>query len=274
MTFEEYKAIPALNATAIKAGGLSMLHMHAAMTGVEKEQTPAMRWGKIVHKAILEREAFFKTVSVFEGSVRRGQAWDQFQADHDPEWILTTDQHAKLFALSAAVHANADAHRLIESSMHEVTAQWAGDEYGPAKARLDGFSERAGVVELKTARAINQRMFAKAFAGSGYDIQCGWYCEGANRASLCKTFPACNVIAIESKPPFDVAVYTISNTTLQVGLARAKKIAARYRDAERAGVFPGVSAGVTELVMPDWYGGEEVSEMFAEMADDVFGGKE
>ncbi len=270
MTFAEYQALDGINASAIKAGALSMKHMHAVMTGVEKEQTTAMRWGSIVHKAILERAEFFRRVSVFEG-YKKGKDWESFKAEHDPEWILSSDEHAKLFALSAAVHANKDAHRLIEGTGHEVTAAWNDQDYGQAKSRLDGFSERFGMLELKTARLIAPELFAKQFVKMGYDLQCGWYCEGAQLSKMSKDIPACHVIAIESVEPFDVAVYTIPRMVIDVGRSKARKIARAYRIAEAAGIFEGVAEGITDLVMPSWYGEKDVMNAFAEMSAEDLG---
>ena len=54
MTYEEYAELPGINATSIKAGVKSMLHMHHCMTGGGHKETPALRWGKLVHLAVLE----------------------------------------------------------------------------------------------------------------------------------------------------------------------------------------------------------------------------
>jgi len=48
MNFTEYKQINAINATAIKAGVVSMLNMHAVMTGSGKETTPSYADGDVV----------------------------------------------------------------------------------------------------------------------------------------------------------------------------------------------------------------------------------
>jgi hypothetical protein len=51
---------------------------------------------------------------------------------------------------------------------------------------------------------------------------------------------------------------------IRVGLSKARKIAIAYRRAEAAGVFDGVSSGISELIMPAWYGENDVMEAFAE----------
>ena len=56
MTYEEYAALPGINATSIKAGAVSMLHMHHAKTGGGKAATPAMLWGSLVTVRSLRSE--------------------------------------------------------------------------------------------------------------------------------------------------------------------------------------------------------------------------
>jgi hypothetical protein len=271
VTFSDYQAIPAINATAIKAGQISMRHMRHKMTGHDDDCTTSMRWGRLVHSALLEPDAFFKRVSVWE-CTRRGKAWDAFEAEHDPEFILTKtedkDEFANLFALSQSAHADKDAHRILSGSRHEQAIQWTGKEYGAAKARLDGWHDTDGVVEVKTCRQIQS--FPRQFAGLNYDIQTGWYTLGAESCGMGKDVP-CVVIVIESAPPWDVAVYRVPAMALAIGRKKAVETAAQYRACEKKGAFPGVSDGMTELKLPEWYGGEAVAEMFAEQSAEALG---
>jgi hypothetical protein len=269
MNFADYQAIEAINATALKAGTRSMKHMRHVMTGGAKEETDAMRWGSIVHKAILEPDEFFKCVAIHDG-IRRGKEWDAFKALHaHAEDILKPSEHAKLFALSQAVHADQEAHRLITGTDHEMTITWEDQDYGGGKARLDGFSRRDGVIEIKTTSKITPSEFGKQFVSMGYDIQCGWYCEGAQLCGMSKEIPACHIIAIESAEPFDVVVYKVPEMVVNVGRSKARKIARRYRTCEAAGVFDGVAGGgIAELVLPPWYGENDVMDAFAEMSAD------
>jgi hypothetical protein len=58
----ECKEQQPIRATAIKAArigndAVSMAHMRLAMTA-QREDTPAMRWGRLVHMAVLEGRKF------------------------------------------------------------------------------------------------------------------------------------------------------------------------------------------------------------------------
>ena len=260
MNFDQYKAIKAINATSIKAGQKSMLHMHDAMTGGGKDQTPAMRWGSLVHKAILEPAEFAALVCVFDGD-KRSKQWKEFQAENNLEFCVSVDEKTRLEEIRDAVHSNEAAHKLITACTKEVTLEWEGD-YGAAKARLDGYDVEAGIVDLKTAKNITPDGFARQFISLGYDLQIGWYAEGSLTALLRKELPSVTIIAVESIAPYDVAVYTVPRVIVELGQRRARKIAIEYRFCEAEDRFPGVSEGVKELVMPDWYGQDDICAEF------------
>jgi len=49
LSFDEYRAIEAINASAIKKGQISMLHMRQEITRESTPPTPAMQWGSVIH---------------------------------------------------------------------------------------------------------------------------------------------------------------------------------------------------------------------------------
>ena len=270
MNFEQYQAIPAINASAIKRGLISMKHMRSAMTDKDDADSPSLRWGRLFHKSILENAEFNALVSVFKGD-KRTKEWKEFKADHEPEWIVTSDELSALTAMRDSVMQNPDAARLIDGMVNELVVEWSGEFYGAAKARLDGWHEKKGVLELKTTRVIPPKAFAGQFAKLSYDISAGWYSEGVRLAGLCNDLPAYTVLAVENVKPFDCAVYTIPRMVIEIGLKRARKIAEEYRLCEKAGRWPGVCDGVQELEMPSWWGEDEIMEGFFESAKEQLG---
>lgn len=245
--FQGYQAMPGINGTSIKAGAKSMLHMHHQMTGKPTDPTPAMRWGKLVHAVVLEPVEFKRNVAVFAGP-KKGKAWDEFKEKHDAEWIVSQDEVSDLMAISTAVHGNQAAHRLIEQTMHEVVFSWSGT-YGTAKARLDGYDDRHGglILELKTTSAIEPRSFAKQFANLGYGLSAGWYKEG----TLANAF---SMITVESKPPYDVIVYSIGSDIIEAAREKACQIAMQYLCCCTARMWPGLADGhdVIPFELPAW----------------------
>ena len=247
MTYEEYALLPGINATSIKAGVKSMLHMHHSMTGESKPPTPAMRWGKLVHMAVLEPEVYGETVTVWKGGRRYGKVWNEFVEDAGgDEWIIKADENSTLLEMMAAVHGNPDAHRLIKTSEHEKTVLWDG-----GKCRLDMAGD-GWIADLKTTAQVDR--FGGQFFSLGYDLQMSWYCDGAQADRA-------YVIMLESVFPYDCMVYRVPDHILERGRTRAQDIARHYRACCLCKSWPGVGNGesMMDLPVPAWVTGGEAA---------------
>ena len=266
MNFEEYKSIRSINATAIKAGATSMLHMREVMEGAGKEPTDAMIMGSLVHAAVLEGRM---PTRIWDGR-KAGKAFDAFEAECQGEVIVTPKEVALLESICKAVQAKPEAMHLINNTMHELSLEWRDVEYGTAKARLDGWEIGAGMVEFKTCKRINPRAFVSQAIALGYDLQLGWYVEGLAKTKLNGMTPEVHIIAAETEKPFDVAVWRVPQAMLNIGRKKAKEIAVRYWECCHLGRYPGVCEGVEELVLPEWYYGDELSDMAAGSFESAF----
>lgn len=258
MPHAEYAARDGINATAIKAGTKSPLHMHAVMTGRPRTDTPAMRWGRLVHLVLLEPERA-ESLTVWQGQ-RRGKAWDGYLADGgDPDMIVTAAEMQALDDIEHRVlrespHA-CEVIRMLHESRHEAVVTWRDHIYGAGKARIDMVSDQY-VADIKTVSDITA--FQRQAYRMGYDLQMAWYAMAVNVRQA-------RIIAIESKPPYDVALYTIPPAVLDAARERAVAIAREYRVHESIGKYPGVTGGeVLELTPPAWYGSDGNCELVIE----------
>ena len=252
MDTAEYRALKAINATAIKAGAKSMLHMHHALT-VGREPSPAMRWGTLLHGQLLQPDA--KPVVVYDG-VRRGAAWEAFKASHDGAEIFSVSEHTKLVAEQAEVRNAVQMIRTHQESFHELDGcqfehaiTWEEPGIGLCKALVDAWKPGT-LVEVKTARTIDERGFWSASWSMGYHLQLAWYLRGL-RANGHKVERAV-VIAQESAAPFDVAVFDADPALLAFGEKECLRIAKEYRMAEQRGHFPGAHPNRRQLLPPAW----------------------
>ncbi len=249
MTFSEYKAIPALNASAIKAGATSMLHMRREMTRTVDEPTDAMRLGTLIHAVILEPDSVRERFPIWAGT-RSGNAWKEFAAANPdyamPNWMLLSHR------VRREVYSNDRACDLLDAATVEVPIRWQHPTIGACKARLDGIAADGRLFDVKSTKCISS--WLRGFEREGMDIQFGWYRDGWKRACEGPVRPF-RVIVCETQEPFDVAVWRVPEVALQKGLEKAVDIAERYRACEESGVFPGVQGDDEEMPLSDWYGG-------------------
>jgi len=250
MTYEQYAALPGLRATHIKHGATSMAHMRSAMLGEIPTASTALRFGRLFHAAVLEPDIFTRNAAVWQGGDKRSAAgaWKAFKEDHDPEWIMDSDEQAALMRMSAEVHGHPDAHRLIAGARHEVVYSWEIEGVGPCKCRLDGIGPE-GIVEVKTTSADSCEQFFAQAERLGYALQFGW-----QRLAVQSEIKTRNVwvITVKSKPPYWVGVFQVPEQIIKHGEDEAVRIARQYRACEAMGVFPGPCSGVQEFQRPAW----------------------
>lgn len=267
MTFEDYKRLDGLNASSLKIGyAKSLLHMRHVMTH-ESESTDAMTFGTFAHMAVLEPCNYALNVSVWRGGRCQGKEWEAFKLENERTAIIKADDHDRVIAVESAVRNCKFASDLINNSEHEVTLQWETKEYGKAKARVDGVCFDGAIYDLKTTSNIAN--FSADFCRMNYDLQMGWYKHGADSAKPMKR-RAVYIIAVESAPPYDVAVYRVPTNALRLGYERAVKVALDYRKAERSGVWTGVQSEIGgQLEMPAWYESADDCDLDAIMPMDA-----
>lgn len=250
MSFGDYRAIKAINASAIKQGVKSMAAMQAELTRADDDGTDAMDWGKAVHSMLLEPH--LDAVVCYEGT-RRGKEWEAFKAANDGKTILKADAyHAARMSAFRALQ-NKTIARLVHSSATEAEMSLAWDVGADRhKARIDGYNALGILIDVKTSRDIDGRRFGKAFFDMGYDIQLAWYRRGLRAHGLpCN---AVKVIAIESGDQPDAVVFAVPMAQLDKAEVKIEEILNRYALAVAQDRYPGKHDGAEEvpLCVPSW----------------------
>jgi len=252
MPFSEYVEAEGINASSIKTGRTSMLHMHSAMTGVYTPPTPAMRLGVLIHTRCLEPLRYADEVVLWEGKTQRGKSWDEFKDDNDGKTIVTPSAQQLLEDIYGSVSSHPEAMQIIAETQKEVSMFWESpDVYGLGKARVDMLKPNELWADLKSTSKIHPREFQSHAEKMGYFHQAGWSAEGMNRMDMSMDI-SYYIVAIESSAPFDVVVYDISDEVLGAR-EECRKIATEYRLAVDKGIFDGVAPdGIQTLRRPDW----------------------
>jgi hypothetical protein len=252
---DAYRAVQAINATAIKAGARSMKHMHHALT-VGREPSPAMAWGTLVHEFALGTPEYV----VYPG-IRRGKEWEAFQAANQGVRIIIESERKALLDEAGLVRSlldHPDAGPLIHGADMETPIHWEEPGIGPCKALPDAFNDDH-LSDLKTCQSIAERDFSAASWRMGYHLQMAWYRRGC--LAVGRMVESVNIIAVESSAPFDVAVFRVDPLLLEWADAECIRIALRYIECRDAGAFPGQHAGPQVLLQPQW-ADEQIQSQF------------
>jgi len=263
MPWDEYLAFPALNGSVIVKGRKSPYHLKHEWDhgGGDSE---AMQLGRLLHCLLFEPAEVEARYRAWSGT-RRGNDYELFcatAAADGAEVVRAEGQYSLATALEAAKSFLGDSRvqSLISSGQAEQTVLVVENGL-QCRGRLDWVSASEHVLtDLKTAAEIEPELFGRSFYRYGYDIKLGLYRRWLD-AVTGDHWPV-EVVVLESKPPYDIAVIPVPDAVLDAGVDKALEIIGRVRQAIETDTWPGVAGGdLMPLHVPFWAMVEE-TEVF------------
>ncbi len=255
LTNSEYHASP-----AISKSGLDLIRKAPALYRWRQanptEQTPAMRLGTLTHTVVLEPQLFRESATVHpEGIDRRTSAgklaWAEFEVQAEGKEIVTTEEMSKLCQIQQAVHNHpAAAKALAGSPIIEQSIFWDADGIA-CRCRPDAATEKGVIVDLKTTRDASPEGFAKSIAQYRYHVQAAFYSDGY-KAAFGEAPRGFVFIAVETEPPYLVAVYVASETMTSRGRIEYQTDLDTFRRCQDADTWPGYSDAPLTIDLPKW----------------------
>lgn len=252
----EYDAMPHLNYSLAKEMAKSPRHF-AHWQKYPHKDSPALKLGGISHWALLEPEKFKNNVAVWDSRTdsgnlrpRNGKRWDDFEAAHAGQVIVTQEEKDRAEAIRDAVMAEPEARRLIEGGQSEVTG--IGKLLGiDCKSRFDVLGDY--LAEIKTTRHAQRQAIQNHGAKLHYHAQFGWY-HDLLEAATGEARPV-RVVAIESEPPYCVAVFEVDADALADGRRVYEGWLRLFLECQESGRWPGPAGGVLRWEVPVWASG-------------------
>jgi uncharacterized protein (DUF736 family) len=250
ITWLAYRGMDAINASYL--ADIAISPAHAKQIKEKGYTTKTMDFGTAVHSALLEPENFASDYVVYPGKTRRGKEWDNFKAENEGSEILKANELTEINELAAAVLKHPLAAPLLaEDGDSEVTIIWTEPTTGHlCKSRLDRLAQGL-FLDLKTTRSISPFSFNRDFQTYKYDLKMAFYFDAL--AAIGMPVDRVKIIAAQSKPTIDVAVYNVPEEVLNFGRAKYQEsletlIYCREND-EWPGLLPYEEASIS---IPDW----------------------
>lgn len=250
MTFDEYLQIDAVSASGLKAMRKSARE-YLYVTTQGRKATRAMGLGTGTHAAIFEPERFAREYVVWDGD-RRGKAYDAFCEAHPNEVILKRGEYDLCCGMRDAARSHPVAGPLLAPPGEaEKVWRWVDEETGlDCKSRTDWW--RSGLLaDLKTSANIDARMFAATVYRLGYHIQAAHYRAGLAANGIAEV-PPFTIIAVESSPPHDVAVFELDDDFLYRGEVDRAVLMAQVSASRLTRLYPGRYPEPSTLSLPAW----------------------
>jgi hypothetical protein len=219
----------------LKLMGRNAMQYRAAFD-VEAADTPPKRFGRQVHAATLGGD-----VAIYDGE-RRGGAWEAFAMVNAGKEIALKREWAEAQKIAAIVQAHPIAGPLlIGEHEKELAFMTEGRACG---ARLDV----AGVdfvTDLKTTASAEPGWFMRNGERMAYHAQLAWYMTAA-RMALDRPFERAYVVAVETKFPYEVTCFQLSEQALDMGARLWRSWWERLMVCEASDQWPGYAQSLVE----------------------------
>jgi len=216
-SFAEYRAIPALNQSTLKAfsDDAWAFHQREILGNAPPEaETDAMRAGTLIHTAVLEPHLLDEEYAAFDGSDRRTKAWREFAEEAEAAGKIPTlkkDIDSAL-RLSDSVRQNATIAALLEEGHSEVTALATCPQTGlRLKGRFDWLTPGGCIVDLKTTADVDEWAWQRSAKKFRYGVQDSFYRELAQLNGIKN--PDFVFLVVERNPPYRRRLYSFDHFT-------------------------------------------------------------
>lgn len=226
LTNAAYHSHPALSNSR-----LSRFITSPRLLDVPMKPTPSLRWGTLVHTALLEPALFGQTVVAMPEGLDKGTGAKarvaEFEAAHAGKEIIDSAEAASLAAIVKRVTEDEFAMDLLGApGRTEHSLFWDDEQTGIAlRCRPDYWRNDGILVDVKTTADCSSWGFGKSALDYGYDRQAAIYWDGVT--AVTGTAPTAFVfIAIEhSKTSGETYVqcHNVEAETLMRGRERYRK---------------------------------------------------
>ncbi len=276
LTFEDYRNVEGENYSTLKFMAKSPLHYLNAKENGTKEK-PEFVLGSAAHTAVLEpREWLRRYIIQPELTDRLNDKGElikltkaspeyralEARATAERKSIITESDNETATAVAQAVMLNPAASKLLRGKVSkEVTIQWTHSTGFLIRSRLDLVNQTVGtIVDLKTSAVITPKEWCAAAIRYQYLAQFAMYADAWHAATgEALTFKA---LVVEKSPPFDVAVFSISEDDLEFGRSTYEDWLKTLTECRASGEFPGVARGAElPFEIPPWAFPEEDDEI-------------
>jgi hypothetical protein len=224
----------------------------------KKETTPAMMFGTLFHTYILERKEYLKNYTLRPPKVLlKDVGRDKYEEykvicealEREGKIVIEPDHYETLLAMENKIKSSPEAMQLIENARIENSFFWQDEHSGLLlKARPDVLHENM-IVDLKTCSDASPRAFQNSMVTGGYHVQ-GAMCRDAVEAIEGHRIDTVINICIETKYPYNMAIYIIDELAIEEGHMKYKQLLLDMKASIAENKW--VDYGIQKIGLPRW----------------------
>lgn len=248
----------AVNSSSLVKMTKSALAFKNTFWGPQREETQAMKFGTLLHSALLEGSKFLEQYCPWEdfGDLRKTEnkvKKTQFELENAGKIFITQKELDDIQKMIDAVVDHKDAFALLKNGMTEVSGYFTCEKTGiKQRIRPDFVADHLNVlVDVKTTKDLSADEFSKSIWNYRYDFQMAMYSEGIKRING-KRPDSHAWIAIEKGDNIDVAVYIADEGLLSKGESDYNYCMDRLAKAIKTGTYDKYQPGMQQIGLPHW----------------------
>jgi len=191
----------------------------------------AFQIGDAVHKGVLEPEKYAGIITWSQDMLpqpektlrtKENAIWlAKFRASHQDSIVLSSKDHDQVEGMIESLTNKPKTLELLSDANYEqIALKFVQDV--PMKSKGDIVRNDKTLVDIKTTANINIHAFAESCAKYGYYRQAALYSYMFN----CTKF---SFLCVEKKPPYQVAIYEVSEQKLKEGWQDILRLINRYK---------------------------------------------
>ncbi|MFN9972689.1 MAG: PD-(D/E)XK nuclease-like domain-containing protein [Phycisphaerae bacterium] len=182
----------------------------------------AMKLGTAAHSMILTPDLFEKSIYIakkIDARTKDGkEAKAKMDLDSAGKTIIYEADSSSIVGMKDSVFSNNTAVSFLDGSIKELSLFWKCPGSGlMMKARIDALSVN-NLVELKTTKSAQPKMFGITAFNLNYDLSAAHYLEGVRNVLGFK--PPVYFIVVENEAPYVSQVYQATDDFLELGFAK------------------------------------------------------
>lgn len=253
---EDYHASSAISKSGLMTFKRSPLHYYDAYLSddrIQKEQTPQMLLGSIVHTMILEggevNNRYVAAPKIDKRTNAGKEAWLIFSEENKDKQVVDAQLWSDAMYMSEKIFKNPKAMELIEGGVNESSIFYNDSDTGlMCKSRPDVLFE-GHVVDLKTTADASPEAFSKSIYTYGYHVQCAMMQEAIHSqlGVMVKNF---FFVCVETKSPFYTAIYILDDEAMHKGREEAKNLLEKYKKCRQNNEWNGYE--IMQIGLPRW----------------------
>lgn len=264
MSDEEYFAADALNSHGVMDLMQSPKHYYARnIQGEKKEPTSSMKFGRLVHLAILQTEMFSERMVLepkFDKRTKIGkEGFHDWSESLKPGDIpVQEDDFEKLTKMMNSWKEHPLSKTFEDSCLAEHVLFWRDKETGvicKMKPDLVTVKEikhkditipKGLCIDLKSTTDARASEFIRSIFNYTYDIQAAWYLEGLKEAGI-GDGESYLWLAVEKDPPYEIDCHTMESHYFSEAMELNKLMRQRYKKCKELSSWPGYQKNVKSL---------------------------